>query len=407
MSFLSGKNILLGISGGIAAYKSAELLRLLVKQGANVRVCMTASAQAFITPLTLQALSGNPVHTTLLDPQAELGMGHIELARWAEVILIAPATANTLARLTWGMADDLLSTVCLASTARLIVAPAMNQQMWKNAATQHNVHTLKERGVTVFGPAEGVQACGDTGFGRMLEPADIVQELANTCASNALLHGLRVLITAGPTREAIDPVRFLTNRSSGKMGYAVARAAAQMGAEVMLISGHVALDCPVGVRRVITESAANMLKATCEHAKQADLFIATAAVADYTPVDVADRKIKKNAETLHLEMKRTTDILATIKQEYPHLFTVGFAAETHDLMTYARSKLERKNIDMIAANSVAGGKAFDQPTNALEVVWKDGHTSLPEMDKHQLAEALMQLVAAQYNQRKLAQHDND
>ncbi|MGB3918589.1 MAG: bifunctional phosphopantothenoylcysteine decarboxylase/phosphopantothenate--cysteine ligase CoaBC [Thiothrix litoralis] len=399
MSLLTGKNILLGISGGIAAYKSAELLRLLVKQGANVRVCMTESAQAFITPLTMQALSGNPVHTQLLDPQAEMGMGHIELARWADIILIAPATANTLARLAWGMADDLLSTVCLASTATLAVAPAMNQQMWKNSATQHNIHTLKERGINVFGPAEGVQACGDTGFGRMLEPADVVRELENGSASSALLHGVRVLITAGPTREAIDPVRFLTNRSSGKMGYAVARAAARMGANVMLVSGHVALECPPGVQRMITESAADMLKATCEQARQADLFIATAAVADYTPTAVADRKIKKNADTLHLEMKRTTDILATIKQEYPHLFTVGFAAETHDLMTYARSKLERKNIDMIAANSVAGGKAFDQPTNALEVVWKDGHTSLPEMDKQQLAEALMQLVAAQYKQR--------
>ncbi len=406
MSLLTGKNILLGISGGIAAYKSAELLRLLVKQGANVRVCMTESAQAFITPLTMQALSGNPVHTQLLDPQAEMGMGHIELARWADIILIAPATANTLARLAWGMADDLLSTVCLASTATLAVAPAMNQQMWKNSATQHNIHTLKERGINVFGPAEGVQACGDTGFGRMLEPADVVRELENGSASSALLHGVRVLITAGPTREAIDPVRFLTNRSSGKMGYAVARAAARMGANVMLVSGHVALECPPGVQRMITESAADMLKATCEQARQADLFIATAAVADYTPTAVADRKIKKNADTLHLEMKRTTDILATIKQEYPHLFTVGFAAETHDLMTYARSKLERKNIDMIAANSVAGGKAFDQPTNALEVVWKDGHTSLPEMDKQQLAEALMQLVAAQYKQRKQA-HGND
>ncbi|QTR47271.1 bifunctional phosphopantothenoylcysteine decarboxylase/phosphopantothenate--cysteine ligase CoaBC [Thiothrix litoralis] len=406
MSLLTGKNILLGISGGIAAYKSAELLRLLVKQGANVRVCMTESAQAFITPLTMQALSGNPVHTQLLDPQAEMGMGHIELARWADIILIAPATANTLARLAWGMADDLLSTVCLASTATLAVAPAMNQQMWKNSATQHNIHTLKERGINVFGPAEGVQACGDTGFGRMLEPADVVRELENGSASSALLHGVQVLITAGPTREAIDPVRFLTNRSSGKMGYAVARAAARMGANVMLVSGHVALECPPGVQRMITESAADMLKATCEQARQADLFIATAAVADYTPTAVADRKIKKNADTLHLEMKRTTDILATIKQEYPHLFTVGFAAETHDLMTYARSKLERKNIDMIAANSVAGGKAFDQPTNALEVVWKDGHTSLPEMDKQQLAEALMQLVAAQYKQRKQA-HGND
>lgn len=407
MSFLPGKNILLGISGGIAAYKSAELVRLLVKQSANVRVCMTASAQAFITPLTLQALSGNPVHTELLDPQAEMGMGHIELARWADVILIAPATANTLARLTWGIADDLLSTVCLASTARLIVAPAMNQQMWKHAATQHNLQTLQHRGVTVFGPAEGVQACGDTGLGRMLEPADIVRELASCCATDQLLQGVRVLITAGPTREAIDPVRFLTNRSSGKMGYAVASAAVSMGADVMLVSGHVALDCPAGVSRVITESAADMLNATLDAAKQADVFIATAAVADYTPVKVADHKIKKNAATLNLEMQRTTDILATIKQTYPHLFTVGFAAETHDLMTYARSKLERKNIDMIAANSVADGKAFDQPTNALEVVWKDGHTSLPEMDKHQLAVALMQLVAAQYLQRKQPTHDHD
>lgn len=407
MAFLPSKNILLGISGGIAAYKSAELTRLLVKSGANVRVCMTASAQAFITPLTLQALSGNPVHSELLDPQAELGMGHIELARWADVILIAPATANTLARLTWGMADDLLSTVCLASTARVIVAPAMNQQMWKHAATQHNLQTLQTRGVTVFGPAEGVQACGDTGLGRMLEPADIVRELETCCATSQLLQGVRVLITAGPTREAIDPVRFLTNRSSGKMGYAVASAAVSMGAKVMLVSGHVALDCPAGVSRVITESAADMLNATHEAAKQADVFIATAAVADYTPINVADRKIKKNAATLNLEMQRTTDILATIKQTYPHLFTVGFAAETHDLMTYARSKLERKNIDMIAANSVADGKAFDQPTNALEVVWKDGHTSLPEMDKHQLAVALMQLVAAQYLQRKQPTHDHD
>lgn len=407
MPFLPSKNILLGISGGIAAYKSAELTRLLVKHGANVRVCMTASAQAFITPLTLQALSGNPVHTDLLDPQAELGMGHIELARWADVILIAPATANTLARLTWGMADDLLSTVCLATTARVIVAPAMNQQMWKHAATQHNLQTLQTRGVTVFGPAEGVQACGDTGVGRMLEPVDIVHELETCCATSQLLQGVRVLITAGPTREAIDPVRFLTNRSSGKMGYAIASAAVSMGAVVTLVSGHVALDCPAGVNRVITESAADMLQATQEAAQHADMFIATAAVADYTPVSVADRKIKKNAVTLHLEMQRTTDILATIKQTHPTLFTVGFAAETHDLMVYARNKLERKNIDMIAANSVADGKAFDQPTNALEVVWKDGHTSLPEMDKNALAIALMQLVAAQYLQRKQPTHDHD
>ena len=402
MSFLPGKNILLGISGGIAAYKAAELVRLLRKQGANVRVCMTESAQQFITPLTMQALSGNSVHTELLDPQAEMGMGHIELARWADFIVIAPATANVIARLTYGMADDLLTTVCLASPAPVMVAPAMNQQMWKHAATAHNIRTLMDRGVTVAGPAEGEQACGDTGPGRMLEPAAILAALEECCATSNLLAGKRVLITAGPTREPIDPVRFLTNRSSGKMGYAVARAAAQMGAEVMLVSGHVALDCPPGVQRVITESATDMLKATYERAKTADLFIATAAVADYTPVNVANHKIKKNADKLHLEMKKTTDILATIKQEYPNLFTVGFAAETHNLMEYARSKLERKGIDMIAANSVADGKAFDQAVNALEVVWKDGHCSLPEMDKQQLAEELMKLIAHHYYQRKVA-----
>ncbi len=406
MSYLSGKNILLGVSGGIAAYKSAELTRLLGKQGANVRVCMTTAAQEFITPLTMQALSGNPVHTELLDPAAEMGMGHIELARWADYILIAPATANTLAKLTWGLADDLLTTVCLASKARLLVAPAMNQQMWKNLATQHNIRTLMERGIKVFGPAEGEQACGDTGPGRMLEPADLLNSLEECCATSSLLQGKRVLITAGPTREAIDPVRFLTNRSSGKMGYAVALAAAKMGAEVILVSGHVALECPPGVNRIITESAADMLGVTSEYAGKTDLFIATAAVADYTPVNVADRKIKKNAETLHLEMKRTTDILATIKKAHPQLFTVGFAAETHDLMEYARGKLERKNIDMIAANSVAGGKAFDQPTNALEVVWRDGHRSLPEMDKQQLAEELMKIVAIQYHKRTQV-NDND
>ena len=400
MSFLHGKNILLGISGGIAAYKSAELVRLLTKQGANVRVCMTASAQQFITPLTLQALSGNAVHTQLLDPQAELGMGHIELARWAEVILIAPATANVLARLTYGFADDLLSTVCLASAALLMVAPAMNQQMWKNAATQHNIQILKARGVRVFGPAEGVQACGDTGMGRMLEPAELVQELSICCSTHALLQGKRILITAGPTREAIDPVRFLTNRSSGKMGYAIARAATAMGANVTLISGPVALECPPRVQRIGVESAADMLIATQTHAVDADIFIATAAVADYTPINVATQKIKKNADTLELVMKKTTDVLATIKRTHPQLFTVGFAAETHDVMTYARGKLERKGLDMIAANSVADGKAFDQPTNALEVVWKDGHTSLPEMDKHTLAHELLKLVAAQYHTRK-------
>ena len=398
MSFLFGKNILLGISGGIAAYKSAELVRLFSKKGAQVRVCMTASAQQFITPLTMQALSGHQVHTDLLDPQAELGMGHIELARWADAIVIAPATANTLAKMTYGLADDLLTTVCLASKAPLAIAPAMNQQMWHNAATQHNVQTLQQRGVHVFGPAAGEQACGDVGFGRMLEPEQILaatEQLFAPAAANALT-GKHVVITAGPTREAIDPVRFISNRSSGKMGYAVAQAAAELGASVTLISGHVTLDCPVNVTRINVESADAMLKATLTYAPAADIFIATAAVADYTPAAIADRKIKKSADTFVLEMRRTTDILATVSQQFPRLFTVGFAAETHDLMTYARGKLERKGLDMIAANSVADGKAFDQSTNALEVVWKDGHHSLPEMSKQQLAHDLIALIAQRY-----------
>ena len=398
MSFLFGKNILLGISGGIAAYKSAELVRLFSKKGAKVRVCMTASAQQFITPLTMQALSGHQVHTDLLDPQAELGMGHIELARWADAIVIAPTTANTLAKITYGLADDLLTTVCLASKAPLAIAPAMNQQMWHNAATQHNVQTLQQRGVQVFGPAAGEQACGDVGFGRMLEPEQILSatEQLFAPATTPPLAGKRIVITAGPTREAIDPVRFISNRSSGKMGYAVAQAAAALGAKVTLISGHVALDCPKNVTRINVESADDMLKATLTHVPAADIFIATAAVADYTPVAIADRKIKKNTDTFVLEMRRTTDILATVAQQFPQLFTVGFAAETHDLMTYARGKLERKGLDMIAANSVADGKAFDQSTNALEVVWKDGHHSLPEMSKQQLAQDLMRLIAERY-----------
>lgn len=398
MSFLFGKNILLGISGGIAAYKSAELVRLFSKKGAKVRVCMTASAQQFITPLTMQALSGHQVHSDLLDPQAELGMGHIELARWADAIVIAPATANTLAKITYGLADDLLTTVCLASKAPLAIAPAMNQQMWHNAATQHNVQTLQQRGVRVFGPAAGEQACGDVGFGRMLEPEhilDATEQLFTPPTTNPLV-GKRIVITAGPTREAIDPVRFISNRSSGKMGYAVAQAATALGATVTLISGHVALNCPANIERVNVESAQDMLNATLAYAPTADIFIATAAVADYTPVAIADRKIKKNADTFVLEMRRTTDILATVAQQFPRLFTVGFAAETHDLMTYARGKLERKGLDMIAANAVDGGKAFDQSTNALEVVWKDGHHSLPEMSKQQLAQDLMRLIAERY-----------
>ncbi|MEZ5536036.1 MAG: bifunctional phosphopantothenoylcysteine decarboxylase/phosphopantothenate--cysteine ligase CoaBC [Thiolinea sp.] len=399
MAILQGKHILLGISGGIAAYKSAELTRQLVKAGAEVRICMTRAATEFITPLTLQALSGNPVHTELLNPEAEAGMGHIELARWADHILIAPATADLIARLVQGMADDLLTTVCLASAAPLSIAPAMNQQMWKHAATQANITTLKQRGVLIWGPDQGEQACGDVGPGRMLEAVELAKQLDRYYRRDLPLQGKRVLITAGPTREPIDPVRFLTNRSSGKMGYAIAASAQELGAEVTLVSGPVNLDTPAGVTRINVESAEDMLHATRAQAQQADILIATAAVADYTPAHVADHKIKKSNEEFKLEMTRTTDILATMSREFPQLFTVGFAAETRDLLSYARGKLERKGVQMIAANSVADGKAFDKDSNALEVVWKDGSHSFPEMSKTQLACELMKLITRHYQNR--------
>ncbi|PID99978.1 MAG: bifunctional phosphopantothenoylcysteine decarboxylase/phosphopantothenate--cysteine ligase CoaBC [Thiothrix nivea] len=399
MAILQGKHILLGISGGIAAYKSAELTRQLVKAGAEVRVCMSQNASEFITPLTLQALSGHPVHTELLNPEAEAGMGHIELARWADHILIAPATADMIAKLATGLADELLTALCLASAAPLSIAPAMNQQMWRHAATQDNIARLKQRGVLVYGPNQGEQACGDVGPGRMLEPAALVQQLEQHYSRHRLLKGTRVLITAGPTREAIDPVRFLTNRSSGKMGYAIATAAAELGAEVTLVSGPVALDKPPGVTRLNVESAEDMLHATRQQAQQADILIATAAVADYAPAQVAEHKIKKSSELLQLEMTRTTDILATVSKEFPQLFTVGFAAETRDLLNYARGKLERKGVRMIAANSVADGKGFDQDSNALEVVWSNGSHTFPEMSKIRLACELMKLIAQHYQAR--------
>lgn len=394
---LQGKSILLGISGGIAAYKAAELTRLLTKAGAQVRVCMTPAACEFITPLTLQALSGYPVHTTLLDPAAEAGMGHIELARWAEHILIAPATADLIARLVAGRADDLLTTLCLASAAPLSIAPAMNQQMWKHAATQQNIQTLAQRGVRILGPDQGVQACGDIGLGRMLEPTALLQALLEFYQPADLpLSGRKVLITAGPTREPIDPVRFITNRSSGKMGYAVAEAARDLGADVTLVSGPVHLSAPAKIKRISVESAQQMLEACQAAVQDADILIATAAVADYTPTEVATQKIKKSTDQLSLALTKTTDILATLSLANPKLFSVGFAAETHDLLSYARRKLERKGLKMVAANLVGDGKAFDQDQNALEVVWQGGSSSLPEMNKKQLAQALMQLISTHY-----------
>lgn len=394
---LQGKQILLGISGGIAAYKAAELTRLLTKSGANVRVCMTPAACEFITPLTLQALSGHAVHTTLLDPAAEAGMGHIELARWAEHILIAPASADLIARLAVGRADDLLTTLCLASAAPLSIAPAMNQQMWKHPATQQNIQTLAQRGVHLLGPDQGAQACGDIGPGRMLEPAALLEAMLDFYQPVDLpLSGRKVLITAGPTREPIDPVRFITNRSSGKMGYAVAEAARDLGAEVTLVSGPVNLAAPAKIQRISVETAQQMLEACQTAVKDADIFIATAAVADYTPAEVANQKIKKSVDNLSLALAKTTDILATLSLANPQLFSVGFAAETNDVLTYARSKLERKGLQMVAANLVGAGKAFDQDSNALEVVWRGGSVSLPEMDKKRLAQELMHLINTHY-----------
>lgn len=404
MSDIKNKQILIGISGGIAAYKTAELVRTLKKKGAEVRVCMTKAACEFITPLTLQALSGNPVHTDLLDPQAEAAMGHIELARWADLILIAPATADLMAKLAHGMANDLLTTVCLATQSPIHLAPAMNRVMWANPATQANAETLKQRGFFLHGPAVGDQACGETGAGRMLEALELADLVENTLSDSVLnsilkkpLENKHVLITAGPTREAIDPVRFISNRSSGKMGYAIAKAARDLGAKVTLISGPVALDAPQGVERILVESAKQMHQHTLQQAQSADIFIATAAVSDYSPKKSADQKIKKTKKTMHLELEFNPDILFDTSHQYPDLFTVGFAAETENLIQHAEDKLKRKKLDMVIANTVGENKGFEQDTNQVEIIWKDGQLSLPEQSKQTLAEEIMRFVTQRYS----------
>ena len=393
MRYLSGKNILLGVSGGIAAYKSAELVRLLRAEGAAVRVVMTAGAREFITPLTLQALSGNPVHTELLDETAEAAMGHIELARWADALLVAPASADTLARLAQGRADDLLGAVCLACEAPQAVAPAMNRAMWAKAATRDNMTTLAARGLHVLGPATGEQACGETGPGRMLEPQALVDGMANLFRSGRLA-GRRVVVTAGPTREAIDPVRFISNHSSGRMGYAVAEAAAAAGAEVILVSGPVALAMPAGVRRVDVVSAAGMHEAVMQAVAGCDVFVGVAAVADYRPQEMAPRKLHKSSATMTLTLTRNADILADVAALPEAPFTVGFAAETESLRASAKDKRIAKGIDMIAANLVGDGLGFDVDDNALYVVWEGGETELPRTRKSRLARQLVELIAA-------------
>lgn len=398
MHRLTNRNILLGITGGIAAYKSAELTRALVGAGANVRIVLTPAGAEFITPLTLQALSGNPVHQSLLDPEAEQGMGHIELARWADMILVAPASADFMARLSHGMANDLLTTVCLASDAPICIAPAMNQAMWRDPRTQENAQRLTNQGAQLWGPASGEQACGDVGPGRMLEPAELAQ-LAASAFATPELDGKRVCVTAGPTREALDPVRYISNHSSGKMGYALAAAAAKAGADVILISGPVSLPTPAGVQRLNVESAEQMLAAAMELAPTADLFIGAAAVADYRPVAIADQKIKKGQEELmELRLVKNPDIIATVSSLAERPFTVGFAAETENVLQYARSKLERKDLDLVIANDVSqSGIGFNADENEVTLVSTQGDYTLPRSSKHALAQTLIQHIAELMN----------
>ena len=395
MSRLSNKHIILAISGGIAAYKSAELVRLLIKAGAKVQVVMTSGATAFITPLTLQALSGNPVHQHLLNPQAEAGMGHIQLARWADIVLIAPASANVMARLAQGQADDLLTTLCLATDAPVLLAPAMNQAMWKDQATQDNLQTLLKRGIQVHGPADGEQACGDTGAGRMLEPIQLLSVL-NTQFDQGLLAGQTVVITAGPTREAIDPVRYISNHSSGKMGYALAQAARDQGAKVVLISGPTHLVTPEEVTYVAIESAQDMLTACLKAVPDADYFIATAAVADYRPDTVSQQKLKKQHldNSLSLNLVQNPDILATISKQYPHAITIGFAAETQNLIANAKAKLKRKGVHMIIANDVSDTRiGFNSDDNQVALVTADDVEDLPLLSKQNLARQLILAIS--------------
>ena len=393
------ERILLGVTGGIAAYKSAEIVRRLRERGAEVQVVMTGAARQFVTPLTFQALSGRPVRTDLWDEAAEAAMGHIELARWADRILIAPASADFLARLAHGLASDLLTTLCLATDVPIIVAPAMNRLMWANAATRANVALLAARGIEVIGPAEGDQACGETGPGRMVEPDVLAAAVIDRAARSGALAGRKVIVTAGPTRECIDPVRFITNRSSGKMGFAVAEAARDAGAEVILISGPVNVCTPPGVRRVDVETADQMLAAVNENLGGTDIFIAAAAVSDYRPLQVSTEKIKKTSDSLMLALSRTTDILATVAAGAARPFVVGFAAETQNVERNALAKLEGKNLDMIAANQVGEGLAFDQDDNALTVYWRGGGRELKRAGKAQIAAELVALIAERFANR--------
>ncbi|MEG9487811.1 bifunctional phosphopantothenoylcysteine decarboxylase/phosphopantothenate--cysteine ligase CoaBC [Mannheimia indoligenes] len=399
---LQNKKILVGITGGIAAYKTIEFIRHLKKANAEVRVVLTPAAEAFVTPLTLQAISGNAVSTSLLDPQAELAMGHIELAKWADLVVIAPASADFIARLRVGMGNDLLSTICLATASPILLAPAMNQQMYKQLAVQENITTLIFRGMQFIGPNSGFQACGDVGAGRMSEPEEIYQAVLAHFAQNQDLQGLNVTITAGPTREAIDPVRYISNHSSGKMGYSIAKAFAERGANVTLISGPVNLPTPDNVERIDVQSALEMEQQAVKFAQKSAIFIGCAAVADYRMAEVSNQKIKKtdDSDELTLKLVKNPDIIANVANLAENRpFVVGFAAETQNVAEYAKSKLQRKNLDMICANDVSGGQVFGQDQNALHLFWKNGEKTLPQADKGKLAENLVQEIVERYQSK--------
>ena len=394
---LSGKRIVVGITGGIAAYKTIEFIRLLRKAEVEVRVVLTPAAAEFVTPLTLQAISGNVVAQSLLDPQAELAMGHIELAKWGDALVIAPASADFIARMTVGMANDLLSTICLATDAPIFLVPAMNQQMFRQSITQENLAALSARGVQLIGPNSGFQACGDVGAGRMSEPAEIFTALSDFFTQSQDLQGLSVAITAGPTREPIDPVRYISNHSSGKMGFAIAEAFAKRGANVTLISGPVNLPTPQNVNRINVISAQEMRQIALESAVKNQIFIGCAAVADYRVAEVAEQKIKKSGDEISLKLIKNPDIIADVghlSENRP--FTVGFAAETQNVADYAKDKLQRKNLDMICANDVSGGKVFDSDDNALQLFWKDGNKTLALKTKTDLAADLVNEIVAHY-----------
>ncbi|MCP4981156.1 MAG: bifunctional phosphopantothenoylcysteine decarboxylase/phosphopantothenate--cysteine ligase CoaBC [Gammaproteobacteria bacterium] len=396
MQSLSNKKILLGITGGIAAYKSAELVRLLIKAGAEVRVVMTPSAQEFVQPLTYQALSGHRVYTDLFDGEADSAMDHIELARWCDLLLVAPASADFLGKMTAGYADNLLLTLCLASKQPVAVAPAMNQQMFANASTRDNINQLSSRQILVWGPADGEQACGDIGPGRMLEPEQLLNNIAQQFRPGKLT-GVKLLLTVGPTREAIDPVRYISNRSSGKMGYALAEAALREAAEVTLVSGPVSLIPPSAARLVAVESAQQMYDAVMQQVGEQDLFIACAAVSDYRVDQTAQHKLKKSTDTMSLQLVPNADILTAVSALKERPFCVGFAAETRDLEKYAMQKLEKKKLDMIAANKVGDGSSgFETDFNQLEVFWRDGHHSIERASKPEIAKQLIDLIAGRY-----------